>query len=85
MAQSKEGDKERLQLAREDFYSFALKLCRFKLTDRELKVLLFRYYCKLTLKKTGEVLNGRISKQRVSQIEQKALKKIKKSFTFRNS
>ncbi len=64
---------------------FALKLCHYDLTNRELKILLFRYYCRLSLRKTGKILNGEISYGRVHQIEQKVLNKIKINLTKRKS
>jgi DNA-directed RNA polymerase sigma subunit (sigma70/sigma32) len=69
--------KERLRLAREEFYGFALNIAGYGLDNRELKVLLFRYHNKLTLQKTSEVLNGRVSRERIRQIERGALLKIK--------
>ncbi len=79
------GQRERLRLSRQDFYMFALKLCGYNLRDRELKVLLFKYYCKMPLSKISQVLNGEVSRQRIFQIEKKALNKIKINLTKRKS
>ena len=77
--------QERLHLVHLDFYEFALKLAAYGLTDRELKTMLFRKYCKLSLRETGKILNGKISYEAVRLIEKGAIKKIKIILTKRKS
>jgi DNA-directed RNA polymerase specialized sigma subunit len=59
-------------------YRIFLLCLKAQLSCKEIEVIMFRYSNGMTLKKTGEIILKKVSKQRVLQIEKKALNKLKK-------
>lgn len=53
-----------------------LKVLKKHLTEKEFKVIFYRYYVGCTLREIGNYFND-LSRQRVNQIEQRALEKVK--------
>lgn len=60
------------------FCTIFLILLKAQLEPKEIKIMVWRYYCNLKLREIGELDGKKCSRQRIRQIIKKCLIKIKK-------